>query len=253
MLLSGRLYFGTLAPSPRGLFFASTGTREREGGPQLRAGGWGDGALLGSLGLGATSADSFTPHRSDQCGPTELTVNAHRGTAGWPGDATAPGVPLGPFSGCQRGSDGLVPVEVMRRRRGAVCRWTRRKSRVSIRRQLGMHKCKRRIETRLRGRQSVTGSPRQGANMVTDPCENIVRKHGYQSRPPGTETIIIAIMARKAARAVRKKMASAPAVIGLVRKFAGNQLADHVADCLIPLDGAYARARSGSQYGDRSV
>ena len=41
-------------------------------------------------------------------------------------------------------------------------------------------------------------------------------------------------------------MASAPAVIGLVRKFAGNQFADHVADCLIPLDGAYARARQGT-------
>ena len=41
-------------------------------------------------------------------------------------------------------------------------------------------------------------------------------------------------------------MASAPAVIGLVRKFAGDQFADHVADCLIPLDGAYARARQGA-------
>ena len=41
-------------------------------------------------------------------------------------------------------------------------------------------------------------------------------------------------------------MASAPAVIGLVRKFAGDQFADHVADCLIPLDGAYARARQGT-------
>ena len=33
---------------------------------------------------------------------------------------------------------------------------------------------------------------------------------------------------------------------GLVRKFAGDQFADHVADCLIPLDGAYARARQGA-------
>jgi hypothetical protein len=41
-------------------------------------------------------------------------------------------------------------------------------------------------------------------------------------------------------------MASAPAVIVLVRKFAGDQFADHVADCLIPLDGAYARARQGA-------
>ena len=40
--------------------------------------------------------------------------------------------------------------------------------------ELGMQNCKRRIETRLRGRQSVTGSPRQGANMVTDPVKNIV-------------------------------------------------------------------------------
>ena len=30
---------------------------------------------------------------------------------------------------------------------------------------------------------------------------------------------------------------------GLVQKLAGDQFADHVADCLIPLDGAYARAR----------
>ena len=32
-------------------------------------------------------------------------------------------------------------------------------------------RCTRRFETRLRGRQSVTGSPRQGAIIVTDPAE----------------------------------------------------------------------------------
>ena len=37
-----------------------------------------------------------------------------------------------------------------------------------------MQKLQSRTETRLRGRQSVTGSPRQGANMVSDPSENIV-------------------------------------------------------------------------------
>jgi hypothetical protein len=52
-------------------------------------------------------------------------------------------------------------------------------------------------------------------------------------------------MAKKPATVARKIMASAPAVIGLVRKFAGDQFADHVADCLIPLDGA-ARARQGT-------
>ena len=96
--------------------------------------------------------------------------------------------------------------------------------------------------------QSVTGSPRQGANMVTDPCENIVRKHGYQSRPPGAETIITAIMAKKAAIAVRKIMASTPTVIGTSPEILGRSVRDHVADCLIPLDGAYARARPGSQH-----
>ena len=79
--------------------------------------------------------------------------------------------------------------------------------------------------------------------MVTDPCENIVRKHGYQSRPPGAETIITAIMATKAAIAVRKIMASTPTVIGTSPEILGRSVRDHVADCLIPLDGAYARAR----------
>ena len=74
--------------------------------------------------------------------------------------------------------------------------------------ELGMQNCKRRIETRLRGRQSVTGSPRQGANMVTDPCENIVRKHGYQSR---SETSVTAITAKKPETA--RKTMSALAVI----------------------------------------
>ena len=55
------------------------------------------------------------------------------------------------------------------------------------------------------------------------------------------------MMAKKPATVARKIMASAPAVIGLVRKFAGDQFADHVvADCRIPLDGAYARARQGT-------
>jgi hypothetical protein len=69
--------------------------------------------------------------------------------------------------------------------------------------------------------------------MVTDPCENIVRKHGYQSRAPGTETSITAIMARKAAIMARKIMASAPAVIVLVRKLPINQPTDDVADRLL--------------------
>jgi hypothetical protein len=54
------------------------------------------------------------------------------------------------------------------------------------------------------------------------------------------------MMAKKPATVARKIMASAPAVIGLVRKFARDQFADHVADFLIPLDGAYARARQGT-------
>jgi hypothetical protein len=37
-----------------------------------------------------------------------------------------------------------------------------------------MQKLQSRTETRLLGGQSVTGSPRQGANMVTDPVKNIV-------------------------------------------------------------------------------
>jgi hypothetical protein len=61
----------------------------------------------------------------------------------------------------------------------------------------------------------------------------LLRRHDHQHQisPP-------AIMANKPATEARKIMASAPAVIGLVRKFAGDQFADHVADRLIPLDGA---------------
>ena len=46
--------------------------------------------------------------------------------------------------------------------------------------------------------------------MVTDPSKDMVRKHGYQSRP---ETRITAIRAKKAAIAVRKTMVSMPMVI----------------------------------------
>jgi hypothetical protein len=46
--------------------------------------------------------------------------------------------------------------------------------------------------------------------MVTDPCENMVRKHGYQSR---SETSVTAIIAKKPETAARKTIASAPAVI----------------------------------------
>jgi hypothetical protein len=128
----------------------------------------------------------------------------------------------------------------------AVMDWRLRheilRSRVSIRRAWGMQNCK--VGSRPACAWTVGNrkSPRQGTNMVTDPCENIVRKHGYQSRAPGTETSITAIMARKAAIMARKIMASAPAVIVLVRKLPINQPTDHVADRLVPLDRAQLQA-----------
>ena len=68
------------------------------------------------------------------------------------------------------------------------------------------------------------GATRQGTRRVTDPVKSIVRKHGYQSRPPGAETIITAIMARKAAIAVRKIMASTPTVIGASPEILGRSV-----------------------------
>jgi hypothetical protein len=86
----------------------------REGGPQC-GWGWGEGALLGASG---SSADSSTPQRTDQCGPTELTVNAHGngvGRAARQRAFPASGRGLARSVSCQRGSDGLVPVEGTRR------------------------------------------------------------------------------------------------------------------------------------------